>query len=514
MPKSRAHGLIVLLSSLVAMGLGCVERPAEPSIGIARRPSTAVGWTNVSSNVTDSGNDLVKVSGGLSWNAGASSVEKIDRRGYVEFTTAETNTDKAAGLNHNDADKTMADIDFAFFLHADGTWTLRQNDAPIAGVNGSYAANDVFKVEVKQGVVKYYQNGSWVYTSTVTPQFPLVADTALRTVGATINDVVLTTTKMHIATQQEKLPDNRLSCGDADVILINGTTLLQVGGNITLADFLDGEVTTYQDVYASLDSYKQAKELDDFTGILVLDIENPHPSDLGDDSLYTDEQKNLIVDAYIRRIQAAEDVFPTAQLGLYATLYPNPNGIEAQGYLDRRDALKEAAFGAPPYDSRWGYPAGPPESETPEGLYDRLEYLIPLLYDRYGCDVISGPCDNGWDRLDEYTELGVSGSASLPLPLSPLPMLPLLSTSVINCLTCSEFATTMLMDLTLSNPADPAASLDASIGVQLDLLAEDDVTDAAIWIGNGSNYSDDGVLQAGSAENPYSRTIDDYACGI
>ncbi|HKO62977.1 MAG TPA: RHS repeat-associated core domain-containing protein, partial [Pyrinomonadaceae bacterium] len=61
------------------------------------------------------------------------------------------------------------------------------------GVNrgsfGAYTPGTVFRVAVEGGVVKYYRNGAVIYTSTVTPIYPLLVDTALYTTGTTISNV-------------------------------------------------------------------------------------------------------------------------------------------------------------------------------------------------------------------------------------------------------------------------------------------------------------------------------------
>jgi len=49
-------------------------------------------------------------------------------------------------------------------------------------------------VAVEGGVVKYYRNGTLVYTSTVAPTYPLQVDTSLNTVNAGVYSVVITST--------------------------------------------------------------------------------------------------------------------------------------------------------------------------------------------------------------------------------------------------------------------------------------------------------------------------------
>ena len=52
-------------------------------------------------------------------------------------------------------------------------------------------ANDVLRVAVTSGVVRYSINGVLQYSSTATPHYPLLCDTALYDTGATIQAVVI-----------------------------------------------------------------------------------------------------------------------------------------------------------------------------------------------------------------------------------------------------------------------------------------------------------------------------------
>jgi len=124
------------------------------------------------------------------WNAGAASVETLDGDGALEFTTAETTTDKMVGLSNGDDGVSWQDIDFAIHLRDDGALLVRESGSFSRRV-GSYAAGDTFRVRVKAGVVTYWQNGLKLYRSLATPTLPLLVDASLRTPGATINDVTL-----------------------------------------------------------------------------------------------------------------------------------------------------------------------------------------------------------------------------------------------------------------------------------------------------------------------------------
>ncbi|MCA9669804.1 MAG: hypothetical protein KC503_29620 [Myxococcales bacterium] len=150
--------------------------------------SIARFWQNIV-GVSTAGAGLTKT-GAVGWNAGASSSVSIAGDGYMEFTTAETNTYKMAGLSNGDTDQNYTDIDYAVYLGGGGNVYVYENGA-YRGVFGTYNVGDVFRVQVVSGVVTYYRNGLLFYTSGGTPTSPLRVDTALFTNGATINGVTI-----------------------------------------------------------------------------------------------------------------------------------------------------------------------------------------------------------------------------------------------------------------------------------------------------------------------------------
>jgi len=125
-------------------------------------------------------------------NSGASTFGSISGDGYAEFTSAEANRGKAAGLSHTDADQNWDTIDYAFNLSTGGLVRIYESGVFVTNA-GTYNPGDVFRVEAVGGVVNYYINGGApVYTSTMSPTFPLVFDAALNTRLATIQNVVIT----------------------------------------------------------------------------------------------------------------------------------------------------------------------------------------------------------------------------------------------------------------------------------------------------------------------------------
>ena len=147
-----------------------------------------VVWTALV-GVSASGNSLTKTSAsGI--NSGAVSTQQIaSGNGYVELTASETNTYRMFGLSNGNTDASYQDIDFGLDL-APGTLYVFEK-----GVNkgsfGSYATGDLLRVAVVGGVVKYSRNGTVFYTSTQAPTYPLLVDTWLYYLGATLNNVVI-----------------------------------------------------------------------------------------------------------------------------------------------------------------------------------------------------------------------------------------------------------------------------------------------------------------------------------
>ena len=58
----------------------------------------------------------------------------------------------------------------------------------VCGQFGTFSVGDKLQVRVEAGQVSYRHNGVVVYTSTVTPTYPLRADSSLHSTGATIDE--------------------------------------------------------------------------------------------------------------------------------------------------------------------------------------------------------------------------------------------------------------------------------------------------------------------------------------
>ena len=146
-------------------------------------------WTGTT-GVSISGETLTKTFG-AGWNAGAFSANSIESGdGHMEFTAVETNTLRAAGLAAIVGGNALADIRFGVQLNANGTIEVVEGGTS-QGVFGTYSGGDRFRIELQGGVVRYFRNRQQFHTSVQTPVYPLRADSALHTTGATLADVTL-----------------------------------------------------------------------------------------------------------------------------------------------------------------------------------------------------------------------------------------------------------------------------------------------------------------------------------
>ncbi len=172
------------LNNAVIAATGAAPPPPPPPSGGA-----PVVWTALD-GVSASGNSLTKTSAS-GVNSGAISVQQIPSGdGYVELTASETSTYRMFGLSNGNTDSSYQDIDFGLDLAPGGTIYVFEKGVN-KGTFGSYATGDLLRVAVVGGVVRYSRNGTVLYTSTQAPTYPLLVDTWLYSLGATLNNAVV-----------------------------------------------------------------------------------------------------------------------------------------------------------------------------------------------------------------------------------------------------------------------------------------------------------------------------------
>ena len=98
-----------------------------------------------------------------------------------------------AGLSHGNDDTTYADIDFGFRFNGGGYADVLESGI-YAGGDTTYAAGDVFRIAIANGRVEYSKNGHYLMESLHIPQLPLLLDSSLLSMGATIRDAVIAVT--------------------------------------------------------------------------------------------------------------------------------------------------------------------------------------------------------------------------------------------------------------------------------------------------------------------------------
>jgi RHS repeat-associated protein len=150
----------------------------------------SVSWTNMV-GVSGNGNSLTKTAATGWGNAGATSAQSITAGdGYVELTVPDTTTHRFLGLSNGNSNADYSDVDFAIHPVVGGTIFIYEGGVS-RGTFGSYSTGDVLRVAVEGGVVKYRKNGALLYTSSITPTYPLLVDSALYGTGDTLSNVVI-----------------------------------------------------------------------------------------------------------------------------------------------------------------------------------------------------------------------------------------------------------------------------------------------------------------------------------
>ncbi len=147
-----------------------------------------IRWESISSNYVNGSNHVNKTSGANAWDVGGFSYNKVEDGGYVQFIASETNTSRMIGLNAVNANVSYTDIDYAFYLVAGGALNIYENGTS-RGAWGAYSTGDTLRIAVVNNEVRYIQNGSIVYTSTIAPSLPLSVDFSINTIGSTIQNI-------------------------------------------------------------------------------------------------------------------------------------------------------------------------------------------------------------------------------------------------------------------------------------------------------------------------------------
>lgn len=150
-----------------------------------------VRWKNADYNfVTGSGNNLIKVQSNGIWDGGAASWNMVQDNGYFQFTASETNLSRMAGLSTTNTNANYTSIQYAFYLVNTGGLQIYESGT-YRGAFGTYTTNDLFRISVESGIVKYYQNGNLLYISTVPPVLPMLVDVSINHLNGTVTNALV-----------------------------------------------------------------------------------------------------------------------------------------------------------------------------------------------------------------------------------------------------------------------------------------------------------------------------------
>ncbi len=142
------------------------------------------------------GSTLVRTATGTAWNAGATSTTSFTGDGQAEFSTAENNLAKIAGLSNDNPDAGYTSIDYAIYLKSTGGVSIFENGVS-QGNFGTYNPGDVFRVQARGNQVSYWRNNVRFFTSATAPTYPLVLDASLNQQNATITNATVTQMMTH-----------------------------------------------------------------------------------------------------------------------------------------------------------------------------------------------------------------------------------------------------------------------------------------------------------------------------
>jgi RHS repeat-associated protein len=137
-----------------------------------------------------SGNNLIKKYPTATWgNSGAASISmlKAGQNGWMEVTVSETNTYRMIGFSDTNVDVHYTAIDYALYLY-DNRLLVYENGSKKHD-NTAIASGDVLRIERTGTTIKYYKNGTLVYTSATPSATNLLIDVAFYHSGGTLKNV-------------------------------------------------------------------------------------------------------------------------------------------------------------------------------------------------------------------------------------------------------------------------------------------------------------------------------------
>jgi hypothetical protein len=162
-------------------------RISVPSNGGSTATRQNVVWTNLV-GVAATGNSI-QMTTCDACPAGATSQQQIiSGDGYVEFTGSELSR-RTIGLSNGNPGTTADEINYSFGLWPNGGLDIRENGMYKA--ESTYTTGDILRIAVVNGVVNFYKNGNFIYSSSMPVTYPLLVDSAMFTPLSTLTNVVI-----------------------------------------------------------------------------------------------------------------------------------------------------------------------------------------------------------------------------------------------------------------------------------------------------------------------------------
>ncbi len=182
---------------------------------------------------------------------------------------------------------------------------------------------------------------------------------------------------------------------------------------ISRTDFLGAK---NEDIRSKLTDFLEEHELPCDNDLVILDMEPKEiaPRNLGEFENDKKLQRALIA-AYRRRIRVARQVLrqtkrPGLKLGLYQVIVPDGKGRPSAEFEQRMCGYLEAGE---------------------QGMYDQLDFICPVLYQRFGSDDAKPETRRKW--TDAASRQGIERSLTLTRRNGTrIPLVPLLSFWVFN----------------------------------------------------------------------------------
>lgn len=196
-------------------------------------------------------------------------------------------------------------------------------------------------------------------------------------------------------------------------------------------------------------------DLNTWDGILVFDIESPHPNSLSE--MIIRENGSLrapvaqrVADAFAMRVTVWRERAPDARYAFYSTLSPHSRGSRDNPSHSKTLAAMQAL--------------------AARGMFDQIDLLSPLLYLRFG------EGDTGYETIEKYTRLGIEDSRKIRRSTGEsIPLFPMLSFKVFNWERGTQWKDHCAVEFD--------SDLNNTLGLQINILKEMNVPEYGVWNG-------------------------------